>query len=98
MGLIGRDYDLVSQILKILRIRVKRKKGMFSKRNCGWTKVQQEYEKEGGKLTSGTTKLTAIAPRGRRSKTWGCWRKFLLEFLEFTNKCRRQESKVWAVE
>ena len=44
---------------------------MFSKRNCGWTKVQQEYEKEGGKLTSGTTKLTAIAPQGRRSKTWG---------------------------
>ena len=23
----------------------KKKKGMFSKRNCGWTEVQQEYEK-----------------------------------------------------
>jgi len=48
MGLIGRDYDLVGQILKIVRIKekVKRKKrGIFSKRNCGWTKVQQEYEK-----------------------------------------------------
>jgi len=50
MGLIGRNYDLVGQILKIVRIkeRVKRKKGIFSKRNCGWIKVQQEYEKEGG--------------------------------------------------
>jgi len=46
MGLIGRDYDLVGQILKILRI--KEKKGIFSKRNCGWTEVQQEYEKERG--------------------------------------------------
>jgi len=51
MGLIDRDYDLVGQIIKIVRIKekVKRKKGgIFSKRNCGWTKVQQEYEKEGG--------------------------------------------------
>jgi len=48
MGLIGRDYDLVGQILKILSIKVKRKKRMFSKRNCGWTIVQQEYEKRRG--------------------------------------------------
>ena len=46
--MIGRDFDLVGQILKILRIKVERKKGMFSKRNCRWTKVQQEYKKEGG--------------------------------------------------
>jgi len=51
MGLIGRDYDLVGQILKILRIKEKskkKKKGIFSKKNCGWTKVQQKYEKRRG--------------------------------------------------
>jgi len=50
MVLIGRDYDLVGQILKILWIkeRAKRKKGIFSKRNCGWIEVQQEYGKRRG--------------------------------------------------
>jgi len=48
MGLIGRDYDLIGQIRKILRIKEKEKKGIFSKRNCGWIEIQQEYEKEGG--------------------------------------------------
>jgi hypothetical protein len=34
MGLIGRDYDLVGQILKDLRIKEKQEeKGIFSKRN-----------------------------------------------------------------
>jgi len=55
-------------------------------------------KKKGGKLTSGTTKLTAIAPRGRRSKTWGLLEDVLAGVLGVLEQCRRQESRVWAVE
>jgi len=83
-----------------MKEKIKRKKGgIFSKRNCGWTKVQQKYEKKKkGKLTSETTKLTAIAPWGRRSKTWGLLEEVLAGVLRAIKQCRRQESRVGAVE
>jgi len=55
-------------------------------------------KKKTGKLTSGTTKLTAIALRGRRSKTWGMLEKVLARVLGANEQCCRQESRVEAVE
>jgi len=59
---------------------------------------KQEYNKsikkeEGGKLTSGTTKLTAISfQRNERIEDSGdCWRKLLLEFLKFSNSAAAKE-------
>jgi len=57
-----------------------------------------KVRKKEGKLTSGTTKLTAIAPRGRRSKTWGLLEEVLAGVLGAIEQCRRQESRVRAVE
>jgi hypothetical protein len=55
-------------------------------------------KKKRGKLTSGTTKLTAIAPRGRRLKTWELLEEVLAGVLGAIEQCRRQESRVGAVE
>ena len=61
--MIGRDHDLVGQILKILRIKVKRKKGECSVKGIvDGQKYNKSTKKKGGKLTSGTAKLMAIAP------------------------------------
>jgi len=54
--------------------------------------------KKEGKLTSGTTKLTAIAPQRRRSKTWGLLEEVLAGVLGVLEQCRRQEGRVGAVE
>ena len=49
MGLIGRDYDLVGQILKILKIKVKRKKGRCSLKGIAdGQKYSESTKKEWG--------------------------------------------------
>jgi len=98
MGLIGRDYDLVGQILKILWIKEKEKREYSVKGIADGQKYSKSTRKKGDKLTSGTTKLMAIAPRGRRSKTWGLLEEALTWVLGVLKQCRRQESRVWAVE
>jgi len=61
----------------------------------GTTRIRKKKE---GKLTSGTTKLTAIAPQRRRSETWGLLEEVLAGVLGALEKCRRQEGRVGAVE
>ena len=73
MRLIGRNYDLIGQILKVFEGKRKNKKRKeYSVKGIA---NEQEYnksaKKRGGKLTSRTTKLMAISSQGRRSKTWG---------------------------
>jgi len=58
-------------------------------------KIQKKKE---GKPTSGMTKLTAIAPQGRRSKTLGLLEEVLVGVLGAIEQCCRQESRVGAVE
>ena len=55
-------------------------------------------KKKRGKLTSGTTKLMAIASWGRRLKTWGLLEEVLAGVLGAIKQCHRQESRVGAVE
>jgi hypothetical protein len=47
MGLIGRDYDLVGQILKILRIKEKRKRGYSVKGIVDEQKYNKSTKKKG---------------------------------------------------
>ena len=61
-------------------------------------KSTARVRKKEDRLTSGTTKLTAIAPRGRRSKTWGLLQEVLAGVLGAIEQRRRQESRVGAVE
>jgi len=68
-------------------------KGIADLRN-----YSKSTKKKEGKLTSGTTKLTAIALRGRRSKTWGLLEEVLAGVLGAIEQCRRQESRVGAIE
>ena len=70
--MIGRDYDLIGQILKVLRIkeRTKERKKVFSKRIADEQEYSRSAEKKDSELTSGTLKLMAIFSQGRRSKTW----------------------------
>ena len=55
-------------------------------------------KKKESKLTSGTTKLMAIAPRGRRSETWGLLEEVLVGVLGAIEQRRHQESRVGPVE
>jgi geranylgeranyl pyrophosphate synthase len=70
---IGRNNDLIGQILEIFEDKRKNKK----KEKCLVKGIadEQKYsrgaEKKGSELTSGTVKLMAIFSQGRRSKTWG---------------------------
>jgi len=61
-------------------------------------KYSKSTKKKEGKLTSGMTKLTAIAPRGRRSKSWGLLEELLAVVLGAIEQRCCQESSVGAVE
>jgi hypothetical protein len=100
MGLIGRDYDLGGQILKIVRMKEKvKKRGEYSVKGIAdGQRYGKNTKKKEGKLTLGTTKLTAIAPRRRRLKTWGLLEEVLAGVLRALEQCHRQESRVGAVE
>ena len=70
--MIGRDYNIIGQILEIFEDKRENKKG--EKYSVKGITDEQKYsrgaEKKGSELTSGTVKLMAIFLRGRRSNTW----------------------------
>jgi len=86
MRLIGRNNDLIGQILKVLRIKGGTKgkeKKVFSKRIADQQEYGKNAEKKGNELTSGTVKLMAIFSRGRGSKTWRLVRKAFVGVLGY---------------
>ena len=71
--MIGRNNDLIAQILEVFEGKKKnKKKKKYSVKEIA---DEQEYsrgaEKKGSELTSGTMKLMAIFSQERGSKTWG---------------------------
>jgi len=71
--LIGRNNDLIGQILKVCedeRKNKKRKKEYSVKEIVDEHEYSKDAKKKGSKLTSGTVKLMAIFLQGRRSETW----------------------------
>jgi len=70
--LIGRDNDLIGQILEIFEDeRENKKREKYSVKGItDEQKYSRGAEKKGSELTSGTVKLMAIFLRGGRSKTW----------------------------
>ena len=98
--MIGRNYDLICQILKVFENKRKNKK----KKECSVKGIadEQEYgknvERKDGELTTGTMKLMAISSQGRRLNTWGIGEEGLVEILGILGWCRRQESRFWDVE
>ena len=69
MRLIGRNNDLIGQILKVCgdKRKNKKKKEYSVKEIVDEQEYGKDAEKKGGELTSGTVKLMAIFSRGRRS-------------------------------
>jgi len=72
MRLICRDYNLIGQILKVLRMKEQKEKKRYSVKGIAdeW-KYSKSRKKKGDRLTSGTTKLIPISSQGRGSRTWG---------------------------
>ena len=69
--MIGRNYNLIGQILEIFEVKRENKKEKYSVKGItDEQKYSRSAEKKGSELTSGTVKLMAIFLRRRRSKTW----------------------------
>ena len=98
MGLISGNNDLISQILEIFGNEMKKKEKDLVREIADEQKYSGNVKKNGSELTSGTVKLMAIFPRGKRSKTWGLLEEVPAGVLEVLKQYRHQESRVWAVE
>jgi len=73
VGLIGRDYNLIGQILEIFKDKEKnreKKKEYSAKGIVGEQEYSKGVERKGSELTSSTMKLMAIFSQGRGSKIW----------------------------
>jgi len=78
VGLIGRNNDLIGQILEIFWGEKKNEKKKDSvKQIVDEQGYSRSVEERAVKLTSGTTKLMAISSQARRSKIWGLVKKGL---------------------
>ena len=91
--MIGRNNDLIGQILKVCgdkrkNKKMEEKKGVFSKRNREYGKGA---EKKGSELTLGTVKLMAIFLREEDRRHGRLVKKAFVEVLGVLGWCRRRE-------